>query len=156
MAGILTATAIGRVKDRPEVRQSQGGKFWLSAWLECPKTLRFGRRKGETINAGCRLKLFGDRAVTFAEGVGAGAILAVTGEPRADAYQPQAGGEPRATLEIHVETWAVISPGEGRARSERAPREGRAARDDARRTDGGFTQGHGSASDGETFEDVPF
>jgi len=128
MEGILTATAIGRIKERPEVRQSSAGKFWLSAWLECPKVLRFGRRKGETINVGCRIKLFGDKAVTFAESVGAGAILAVTGEPRADAYQPQAGGEPRATLEIHAETWAVISPGEGRARTERAPREERAPR----------------------------
>ena len=146
MEGILTATAIGRIKERPEVRQSSGGKFWLSAWLECPKTLRFGRRKGETVNVGCRIKLFGDRAVTFAESVGAGALVAVTGEPRADAYQPQAGGEPRATLELHAETWAVISPGESQPRTEQAPRGERAPRAPA-------APAPAAAID---FEDIPF
>jgi len=109
--GILTVTAVGRVKDAPEVKTSQSGKPWASIWLECPKRLAFGARKGDVINLGCRLKLFGERAVDFCNRAKEGSVVAVTGEPQADAWMPRDAQEPRGTLEIRVETFSVISGG---------------------------------------------
>ena len=102
-------TVVGRVNERPEVRHSQRGSVWCGVRVTITKRIAWGNRKGETIQYGVRLKLFGDRAADFCNVVQAGDIVCATGEPQADAWMPKDADEPKATLELRVESWTVVA-----------------------------------------------
>jgi single-strand DNA-binding protein len=106
MPNYAQATIIGHLGRDPETRQTQGGTVAVTTSIATSR-----KRGGEETTTWWKITIWGTRGESFAQYLGKGDPVLVTGEPFMESWSDHDGHQ-RQTLSLNVSDWAFVGGGE--------------------------------------------